>query len=112
MTANPRIVSLIPSGTEIVAALGLADRLVGRSHECDHPAGVVGLPVCTRPAFETGGSSRAIDRRVRAMLETALSIYDLDTDTLERLAPSHIVTQDNAPSAPSTWRRSSALSAR
>ena len=94
MTANPRIVSLIPSGTEIVAALGLADRLVGRSHEFDHPAGVVDLPVCTRPAFETGGSSRAIDRRVRAMLETALSIYDLDTDTLGRLAPSHIVTQD------------------
>ncbi len=94
MTANVRIVSLIPSGTEIVAALGLADRLVGRSHECDHPAGVAALPACTRPAFETGGSSREIDDRVRAVLETALSIYDLDTDALERLAPSHIVTQD------------------
>ena len=94
MTTAPRIVSLIPSGTEIVAALGLADCLVGRSHECDHPADIAALPACTRPGFETGGSSREIDTRVRTMLETALSIYDLDTVAIERLAPSHILTQD------------------
>ena len=91
---EPRIVSLIPSGTEIVAALGLADRLVGRSHECDFPPGVERLPACTRPAFETGGASRDIDDRVRALLREALTIYDLDTDALERLRPTHIVTQD------------------
>ena len=89
-----RIVSLNPSGTEIVAALGLADRLVGRSHECDFPPGVERLPACTRPAFETGGASRDIDDRVRALLREALTIYDLDTDALERLRPTHIVTQD------------------
>lgn len=89
-----RIVSLIPSGTEIVAALGLADRLVGRSHECDFPADVARLPACTSPAFETGGASREIDDRVRALVAKALSIYDLDTATLERLRPTHIVTQD------------------
>ncbi len=92
--APHRIVSLIPSGTEIVAALGLAGSLVGRSHECDHPPGVEGLPACTRPAFETGGTSRAIDDRVRELLRSALSIYDLDTDLLERLRPTHVVTQD------------------
>ena len=91
---GPRIVSLIPSGTEIVAALGLADRLVGRSHECDYPAAVGRLPACTSPAFETGGASREIDGRVRELLRTALSIYRLDIDALERLRPTHIVTQD------------------
>ncbi|MCH7929773.1 MAG: cobalamin-binding protein [Proteobacteria bacterium] len=94
MDDEPRIVSLIPSGTEIVAALGLADRLVGRSHECDFPPGVERLPACTRPAFDTGGASRDIDDRVRALLREALTIYDLDTDALERLRPTHIVTQD------------------
>lgn len=89
-----RIVSLIPSGTEIVAALGLVDHLVGRSHECDFPSGVERLPACTNPRFETGGASRDIDDRVRGLLRTALSVYDLDTATLERLRPTHIVTQD------------------
>ncbi len=89
-----RIVSLVPSGSEIVAALGLAERLVGRSHECDHPPGIERLPACTRPRFETGGPSRVIDARVRELLERALSIYDLDTTVLERLQPSHIITQD------------------
>ena len=92
--AAPRIVSLIPSGTEIVAALGLVDRLVGRSHECDFPPGVERLPACTRPAFDTGGASRDIDSRVRALLREALTIYDLDTQALGRLRPTHIVTQD------------------
>ncbi len=92
--AGQRIVSLIPSGTEIVAALGLAERLVGRSHECDYPAAVGRLPACTSPAFETGGASREIDERVRELLRTALSIYRLDIDALERLRPTHIVTQD------------------
>lgn len=89
-----RIVSLIPSATEIVAELGLADRLVGRSHECDHPPGIERLPACTAPAFASDGTARDIDRQVSARLENALSIYELHRDVLASLAPSHILTQD------------------
>lgn len=89
-----RIVSLIPSGTEMVAALGLIDRLVGRSHECDVPESVLRLPVCTRPAFAAEGSSREIDARVRERLAAGEGLYRLDTEALARLRPSHIVTQD------------------
>lgn len=91
---GPRIVSLIPSATEIVAELGLTDRLVGRSHECDHPPGIERLPACTAPAFASDGTSGDIDRQVSARLENALSIYELHRDVLASLAPSHILTQD------------------
>ena len=91
---GPRIVSLIPSATEIVAELGLTDRLVGRSHECDHPPGIERLPACTAPAFTSDGTSGDIDRQVSARLENALSIYELHRDVLASLAPSHILTQD------------------
>jgi iron complex transport system substrate-binding protein len=64
-----RIVSLIASATEIVCALGFEDCLVGRSHECDYPPSVLGLPSCTRPKFDIFGSSAEIDRRVRAAIE-------------------------------------------
>jgi iron complex transport system substrate-binding protein len=53
----PRIVSLIPSATESVCALGYKHQLVGRSHECDYPRAVQRLPVCTAPAFEPAGTS-------------------------------------------------------
>lgn len=88
-----RIVTLIPSATEIVAALGLADRIVGRSHECDWPEGIERLPPLTRPRFETGRPSGEIHRSVKALLDAALGVYDLDTDLLESLKPTHIVTQ-------------------
>ena len=84
MTEAPeprRVVSLIASATEIVCALGLRGRLVGRSHECDHPPGVEELPACTAPRFATGGSSAAIDARVRELVREGLSIYDLDGRT-------------------------------
>ncbi|WP_375341117.1 hypothetical protein [Okeania sp. SIO1I7] len=55
-----KIVSLIPSATEIVATLGLMDAMVGRSHECDYPSEVKNLPVCTQPKFNPDGSSREI----------------------------------------------------
>src|SRR3989440_8779764 len=83
----PRIVSLIASATEIVCALGFEDQLVGRSHECDFPASVRRLPVCTAPKFDVHGSSAEIDRRVKAVLQDAASVYRVDADLLRRLRP-------------------------
>jgi len=88
-----RIVSLIASATEIVDALGEFPHLVGRSHECDFPAGVASLPCCTRPRFDVSGSSREIDTLVKSTLSGALSIYEVFDDVLERLQPTHIITQ-------------------
>lgn len=89
-----RIVSLLPSATEIVAALGLGDRLVGRSHECDWPGDVAALPVCTRPRLALDGSSAEIDAEVSEFAAKALSIYELDMAVLRAARPTHIVTQD------------------
>jgi iron complex transport system substrate-binding protein len=89
----PRIVSLISSATEIVHALGQIGNLVGRSHECDYPGEVLALPVCTAPRFAVDGSSREIDQLVKATLKNALSVYDVFDDVLERLQPTHILTQ-------------------
>lgn len=90
---DPRIVSLLPSCTEIICALGLADRLVGRSHECDYPAEVLSLPPCTAPKLNTNASSREIDREVKTLLENALSIYRIDLEQLKQLQPNVILTQ-------------------
>jgi iron complex transport system substrate-binding protein len=98
MTRPSRIVSLLPSATEIVCALGFRDALVGRSHECDFPAGleddVTTLPVCTAPKIDVSGSSRAIDDQVKRALRDALSVYDVNAERLRELAPDVIVTQD------------------
>ena len=90
----PRIASLVPSATEIVAALGLADSIVARSHECDWPAAVTRAPACTRARIDTRVSSGAIHEEVGRLLAAALSLYDLDTGILRAARPSHIVTQD------------------
>ena len=89
----PRIVSLIASATEIVDSLGQLDNLVGRSHECDYPEAVKSLPVCTRPRIAVDVDSREIDRQVKQSARTAVSIYELFDDVLERLEPTHILTQ-------------------
>jgi iron complex transport system substrate-binding protein len=89
-----RIVSLLPSLTEIVCALGLEERLVGRSHECDFPPSVARLPACTEPRFEPEGSSRQIDDRVKALVRDGLSVYRVDPERLRELAPDAILTQD------------------
>jgi iron complex transport system substrate-binding protein len=88
-----RIVSLLPSATEIAVALGLQDNLVGRSHECDFPAAVKALPVCTSTKLEKGLSSQAIEDRVKAIVEKGLSVYDVDAALLKSLRPDVILTQ-------------------
>ncbi len=90
---TPRIVSLLPSATEILAVLGLQSYLVGRSHECDFPPGVETLPVCTAPKFDPHGDSLTIHQRVEDLLVGALSVYRLETETLQNLRPTHILTQ-------------------
>lgn len=96
---NPRIISLIASATEIVCALGMRDFLVGRSHECDFPPSVHTLPVCTSPKFDVNGTSLEIDQRVKAVLQEgleayqALSVYSVNGELLERLQPTHLITQ-------------------
>jgi len=96
MTEQPaeRIVTLVPNATEIVAALGLGERLVGRSHECDHPPWVSRLPAVTRASIDSTQSSATIDRQVRGRLEQALSLYEVDAEALGRLRPDLVVTQD------------------
>lgn len=88
-----RIVSLLPSATEIICALGLEDQLVGVTHECDYPPGVRRLPKVTHTLIPTEASSREIDRLVRERLRTNRALYTLDLPTLEALRPDLIVTQ-------------------
>lgn len=90
---TPRIVSLIASSTEIVWALGMGEYMVGRSHECDYPSQVKDLPVCTGPKFRTDGTSYEIDQRVRAIVQESLSVYRVDADVIDKLNPTHIITQ-------------------
>jgi iron complex transport system substrate-binding protein len=89
----PRIVSMISSATEIVHALGALPWLVGRSHECDYPEEVRALPVCTAPRFAVDGDSREIDRLVKQSRAESISVYQVFDDVLERLQPTHILTQ-------------------
>ena len=90
-----RIVSLLPSATEVVAALGLAEQLVGVSHACDFPPEAVrGRPVLTRSAIPAGLSQSEIDRTVAERLGCGESLYLLDEALLAALAPDVILTQE------------------
>lgn len=89
-----RIVSLLPSATEIIDCLGLGEFLVGRSHECDYPPSMKDLPICTEARLNSDKSSAEIDIEVKTLMQKALSIYKIKTEVLEQLQPTHIVTQD------------------
>ena len=91
---NLRIVSLLPSATEIIDSLGLTDFLVGRSHECDYPPVVKDIPVCTEARLNSDKKSGEIDADVRSLVREALSIYKLKLEVLQQLKPTHIITQD------------------
>ena len=94
MTSPPTIVSLLASATEIISALDLRHRLIGRSHECDYPSDVAALPVLSAPKVDPSTSSKEIDRQVRDVIRDGLSVYDIRIAELERLKPDLIVTQD------------------
>lgn len=89
-----KIVSLLPSATEIVYCLGLGEFLVGRSHECDYPPSVENLPICTTARLNSDRSSGEIDKDVKTLMQQALSIYQVKTEVLEELQPTHIIIQD------------------
>ncbi|HEU4597079.1 MAG TPA: cobalamin-binding protein [Pyrinomonadaceae bacterium] len=90
-----RIVSLLPSATEIVCALGLEGALVGVTHECDFPPTVVGKPVLTASRISHGRMTSAeIDHAVRSQLDGHGSIYDLNEELLRELRPELVITQE------------------
>ena len=88
-----RIVSLLPSATEMLCLLGLEDQLVGVTHECDYPPGVGSLPKVTQSRVPQQASSRAIDEAVRDAARTNPALYALDVPLLEALHPDLLVTQ-------------------
>jgi iron complex transport system substrate-binding protein len=96
MAVPQRIVSLLPSSTEILCALGLEASLVGISHACNYPPGVTSLARLTAPARGNPGEEYRPDRTAPAVVQAGLSIYHLDLDLLRSLQPDLIVTQDQA----------------
>jgi len=88
-----RIVSLVPSATEMLFALGLGPEIVAVTHECDYPPSAAQLPKVTRDVLPSGLDAAQIDAAVKERTLAGESIYELDTETLQELAPDLIVTQ-------------------
>ncbi len=91
----PRIVSLLSSATETACALGLAEHIVGISHECDYPPEILGRPRVSSTRVDPSATSATIDAQVRGLIRGALSVYDVDEKLLAELAPDVILTQDH-----------------
>ncbi|MBI3357138.1 MAG: ABC transporter substrate-binding protein [Nitrospirae bacterium] len=90
-----KICSLVPGATEVVAALGLADQLVGISHECDFPASVRQAPVMIEPMVGKGQTPSAkIDRQVKQLVATGQKLYRLNEQAFRQAQPDLILTQD------------------
>lgn len=89
-----RIVSFLPAATEMIYALGLGDRLVGVTHECDYPPEAQRKPVVVRSVLPDGLTQREIDDAVSARLKQGQSLYEADAEALTRIAPDLIITQD------------------
>lgn len=108
-----RIASLLPSATEIVCALGLADCLVGVSHECDYPAEVVAdLPKLTRSSIPPGLTNAEIDRAVSERLRRGESLYEVEEDRLAALRPDLVITQELCDVCAVSFSQVKALAAR
>lgn len=94
MTSGPRIISLLPSATEMICALGVSEQLVGVTHECDFPAIVRSKPAVVRNALPIESmTQRAIDNAVTERLRSGLGLYVLDIELIQKLRPDIIVTQ-------------------
>ena len=89
-----RVVSLLPSAMEILFALGFDKEVVGISHECDFPAAARSKPTVIHSRIPKGTPPLEIDRMVRDFVSRGESLYAVDADLLERLAPDLIITQD------------------
>src|SRR4051794_31019475 len=91
----PRIVSFLPSATEMVCALGMQDHLVGITHECDYPESVKSKPVVVRNVLPLESMTQSeIDHAVAQRLREGLSLYQIDENLLASLAPDLILTQN------------------
>ncbi|MCS7013666.1 MAG: cobalamin-binding protein [Chloroherpetonaceae bacterium] len=89
-----RVASLLASGTEIVAALGAEENLIGISHECDYPESIMHLPRLTRARVNYLAPSDLIHLEVQTLMLTALSLYEVHAEQLEALKPDVIITQE------------------
>ncbi len=90
-----KIVSFLPSATELACALGLADQLVGITHECDYPPEVIGKPIVVRAALPIETMSQPeIDIAVSQRMRDGQSLYEIDEVLLQKLSPDLIITQD------------------
>ena len=88
-----KIVTLIPSATEIVAFLGQKNSIVGRSHECDYPKDLNNVAKLTSPKLNVDGTSDEINKQINTILENSLSVYKVDIQKLKELDPDFIITQ-------------------
>jgi iron complex transport system substrate-binding protein len=89
-----RVISLLPSATEMMFVLNAENLLVARSHECDFPEQVTSIPVCTSSKIPAEANSAEIDRIVKEKVWNALSLYDINIEMLKELKPDLIITQD------------------